>query len=182
MQEAALYEIDGSIAPAERATSLLRDVDGALDRLRLLQFASLDNRAPAELVKDGNPARQWQIEIPLALPNGAYGALPLMIERDGARRSAAAGSSPAWRMRFTTETPELGAIDVAVTLRDGRIDVRFWADRSETASLIDDARSDLSKHIESEAAPVETIRCQSGRRVAPRAAPIKPGQFMDVQS
>ena len=40
-------------------------------------------------------------------------------------------------------------------------------------------KSDFSLEI---AAPVDAIRCQLGRRAAPRPAPAKPGQFMDFRS
>lgn len=163
----------------EQAAQLLKNVDASLDRVRLLQFASLNDGVYAE----ATATRQWQVEAPLALPQGAA-ALPLMIEREGGGQNGgyASGEEPTWRMRFTTETPELGAIDVAVSLRNGRIDVRFWADRAETQGMIDAARDELATRLESGAAPVDAIRCQAGRRAAPRQPASVSGRFMDVQS
>ncbi|MBN9061274.1 MAG: flagellar hook-length control protein FliK [Rhizobiales bacterium] len=172
---------DEGVSLHERAASLLRGVDGALDRLRLLQFASLDGRPLAELARDGASGRQWQVELPLALPNGAMAALPLMIEREQNPRQGGERPDAVWRMRFTTESATLGAIDVAVAFQGGRIDVRFWADRPDTLALLEAGRDDLSLKLQNAAAPVEAINCQPGRRAAPRSA-AQPGQFMDFRS
>ena len=184
MQVAPEAPIEHAMQPRELAGALLKELEGSLDRIRLLQFASLPDRPAAELQQQPNapPApRQWQVEIPLMMQPGAA-SLPLMIEREGASQTGGGSEGAAWRMRFALETAELGHVDVAVSLRRGKIDVRFWADDANTAALITGGQTELSERLFTASLPVETIQCQHGRRAQKQTTTVRQGQFLDFRS
>jgi hypothetical protein len=175
LQLAAGAAFDPAISAEAAAPAALRAVEGALDRLRLLQFASLPEPGAPEA------ARSWQVEVPL-LFGGRMATLPLAIERDGGGGAPAGDpQETVWRMRFAVETDELGHVAVAVAFRDGRVSVRFWAERPETADLIRAGRGDLSERLGADRLAIDAIRCQPGRRADP-PPPGRAGQFVDRRS
>ncbi|MGL5735908.1 MAG: flagellar hook-length control protein FliK [Beijerinckiaceae bacterium] len=174
-------EITASMKPAEIATTLLAETDGALDRIRLMQFAGISDRIASQSPEPQQ--RQWLMEIPMQMPNGTA-VLPIAIDHDGASSGQGAVSDArVWRMRFTMETNELGPLDVTVALRGQRVDVRFWAERSTTASIIDSEAPALSPNLSEAELTVDALTCQVGRRPdAPHAAQKRAGQFVDTKS
>ncbi|MGL4325352.1 MAG: flagellar hook-length control protein FliK [Beijerinckiaceae bacterium] len=174
-------DIAADMKPSEVAAHLLAETESVLDRIRLMQFAGISDRVVTQPNDQQN--RQWLTEIPIQMPNGTA-VLPLAIERDGGSGAGGAVSEArVWRMRFTLETNELGPLDVTVALRGQHVDVRFWAERPSTAHLIEGEREALSQTLSEANLAVDAVTCQPGRRPdAIKAAPKKPGQFVDYKS
>jgi hypothetical protein len=131
----------------EAAATLARQAEGALDRVRLLQAASLPDVKPQGEPASGPPQR-WHVELPMALPDGRTQVLPLRIEREASRRAGATGQAAGWRVQFALDGEPMGAIQAIVTWRMRQIGVSIFAERPATREALRAGASHLRRNLD----------------------------------
>jgi hypothetical protein len=177
-QPTALPSIPDGASPKEAARIVLSAADGALDRVRLLQAASLPDRAPG----GADPASRNDrlVEIPIALPSGQNPVLGLTIGRDQRGSDAAHGERPAWRMRLSLDLAETGPIHAMVSLKGALTGVTLWAERPDTADLFRTFLPELRDALTVADLDVDTLDVREGTPPAP--PPARAGAFVDLSS
>jgi hypothetical protein len=159
----------------EVAATLARQAEGALDRVRLLQAASLPDAKPqGELA--ASPQQRWHVELPMAMADGRTQMLPLRIEREAPRRAAAQGQAPGWRVQFALDGEPLGAIQAIVTWRMRQIGVSIFAERPATRDALRAEASHLRRNLDR--VGVEGIEIDIAAGHAPEPKPAT-GRLLD---
>lgn len=159
----------------------LERTEGALSRILLEQFATLDRRAddPARPAEAGG-RREWTTEIPIATPAGT-GVVQMTVERDGGRsRDAATPGAAGWRVSFSLDVEPLGPIHARIGLVGEKLSIGLWAERPDAASRLGDDVGRLQGALEAAAIPVESIHLATGRPAAGEATRTS-GRFVDVK-
>ena len=161
--------------PEKMTQALLGATEGALDRVRLLQAASMpDNpRQP-----DGPQRFDRLMELPLALPGGQMPVMSLAVGRDG--RAANAAEAPAWRMRLSLDLPPSGPMHALVSLRGGRAGVTLWAEKSETADQFRAALPELRDALHVVDLDIDSLEVLTG--APPGNKPARVGKAVDRRS
>jgi hypothetical protein len=177
-QPPASATIGDDATPVEAAKVMLAGTEGALDRLRLLQAASIPDRAPATVEQSAGRADRL-VEIPIALPGGQAPIMSLALGRDG-RSAGAAGEAPAWRMRLSLDLPETGPIQAMVALRGERAGVTLWAERPATAELFRSSLDELRDALTLAEIDIDTLDVRDG--APPQQQPARAGSFLDLSS
>jgi hypothetical protein len=159
----------------EVAATLARQAEGALDRMRLLQAASLPDVKPQGETAAG-PQQRWHVELPMALPDGRTQVLPLRIEREASRRAAIQGTAPGWRVQFALDGEPMGAIQAIVTWRMRQIGVSIFAERPATREALRAEASHLRRNLDR--AGVEGVEIDITAGHAPEPKPAT-GRLLD---
>lgn len=170
-------EPDRSLAQAdlkELSATLARQAEGALERVRLLQAASLPEARP--MADSPAPQQRWHVELPMMLPDGRTQMLPLRIEREAARRSAARAEGATWRVRFALDGEPLGAVAALVTWRMRQIGVTIFAEREETRRVLRAEAAELRRGLDHAGVEGIEIDITSARPAEPAATP---GRLLD---
>jgi hypothetical protein len=159
----------------EIANALLRQADGALDRIRLLQAASLPVDAGGRA--DGGQGQRWLMELPINL-DGRAAMLPLRIEREpdpwvreerrNARRNSRDGAF--WRVRFALDGEPLGALHAIITWRMRQIGISLWAQRETTRAVLNASAPELRRALDGNLFDEVEIDIHAGRPVEPKPA------------
>jgi hypothetical protein len=153
----------------EVAGTLARQAEGALDRVRLLQAASLpDVRPQGELA--ANPQQRWHVELPMVLPDGRTQVLPLRIEQEAPRRAATLGQTPGWRVQFALDGEPMGAIQAIVTWRMRQIGVSIFAERPETREALRAEACHLRRNLDRAGVEGIEIDIAAGHAPEPKLA------------
>jgi hypothetical protein len=174
-QAAAVPTLGADAKPPDTARTLLSEASGALDRVRLLQIASLP-----DAVRDGDPGRGARplVEVPIALPGGQMPVMSLAVEREGRGPAGdGVGPTPTWRMRLSLDLDETGPIHALVSMKGEEAGVTLWAERPETASKFRAALPALRDAFAEEALGLDTLQVRDGAPAQPRAA--RAGSFLD---
>ncbi len=164
----------GRTAP-DIANALLRQADGALDRIRLLQSGSLP--VEATLRADGGQGQRWLMELPINL-DGRAAIMPLRIEREpepwvredrrNARRNGRDGAL--WRVRFALDGEPLGALHAIITWRMRQIGISLWAQRETTRAILSAGAPDLRRALDGTMFDEVEIDIHAGSPVEPAPA------------
>jgi hypothetical protein len=153
----------------EAVATLARQAEGALERVRLLQAASLPDAKPQGEIA-ANQQQRWHFELPMALSDGRTQILPLRIEREAARRQAMQGESPGWRVHFALDGEPLGAIQAVVTWRMRQIGVSIFAARADTREALRAQAGDLRRGLDRAGIEGVEIDIAAGRAPEPKPA------------
>lgn len=169
---------DGIEALARRA---LTRVDGALQRILLEQYATLDGRDGAAAGTSASARHgEWTAEIPIATSTGT-GVMQMTVERDGGGRGGATaqGGRGDWRVRFALDVEPVGPVTAQIGLSGEHLSIGLWVERPEMALRLAGAIGELRGSLEAAAIPVEAVRVAAGR---PPEGPSPPasGRFIDV--
>lgn len=113
---------------AEAAALLGSEADAAVERMKLLQFASLPADAPTRSHEP--PSTQWMLEVPLAYREQT-GVAAFQFEREGDGRQTEDARS--WKAKVSLDVETLGPVHAHVGLRAQTIGVTLWAENAETA-------------------------------------------------
>lgn len=156
---------------------LSKQAEGALSRVRVLQFASM----PVALTgtqETQRPAQIWHLDIPLLI-NGQGSVIPLQIERDAEKKEAAAAAVQRWRVRFALDLGELGPVHALLVLGSGLVDVTLWAERNETYDMFKASARELHYALMNEDLEVAEIEFRTG---SPRKAAARAGSNLDTHT
>jgi hypothetical protein len=136
-----------------RLPEMARAVEGALERVKLMQLASLPDHPEVRVTDDRPQGMRLAISLPLALhgtdrPQTAV--MGLVIDHQPAALEVApyepetdaenAGEAFPWKVRLALDLEETGPIQAEIALRGQAVAVTFWAERHTTA---DRARNEI---------------------------------------
>lgn len=156
----------------EVAAALTRQADGALDRVRMLQGASLPASLPPEMRAGGPDATQnqrWLMELPMVV-DGRSHVLPLRIEREPERHSQAGREGALWRVRFALDGEPLGALHAIITWRMRQLGIQIWAEREETRNVLRLSAHQLHRSFDEALFDAVEIDIHAGRPAEPKPA------------
>lgn len=177
---------DLSARAAERASvasppaELARMVEGAVERIKLQQLASLPDHPGLSITDDRSQSTRLALQIPLAIqgqerPETAM--IGLMIEHqphsdrpadvsvDEDDKNATEGFP--WKVRIAVDLEETGPVQAEIALRGQRIAVTLWAERK---SMAEDARAaigTLHQALTGAAFEVSNLEVRDGRPAGP---------------
>lgn len=133
------------------------DVATLLQRLHGDVKAALARIEVAQLDASANPAAAWVVEIPLL---GKDGHDVLQIRLEHSVDTVDGGQS--WNLGFALDLPALGPIQGELQLREPRLSVRMWAERSETAQKLERQFTPLRQRLAACGVLLDQLSCQVG--------------------
>lgn len=141
-----LLALSGDADVAEMLSRLHGDVKAALARIEV-----------AQLDASANPTAAWILEIPLL---GEDGHDVLQIKLEHSNDSVEGGHG--WTLGFALDLPPLGPIQGELQLREPRLSVRLWAERSETAHRLERQFDPLRQRLAACGVLLDQLSCQVG--------------------
>jgi hypothetical protein len=139
-----------TLDPPNALRQLAESAGAALERVRLLQYASLDAKvdgAPARTDPQPGQTREMMFELPFQVGRETH-VVPFRITRDAPERRAGEGpSEPVWKLSFAIAVEPIGPVHARLTLRGERLDVRLVAERPEIAARMAAASGDLRRAL-----------------------------------
>jgi Flagellar hook-length control protein FliK len=167
--------------PKVITTTLAREADQAVERLKLHQIASL----PEQRVNDPTRVQQLSFELPVAF--GQQTAMAgFRIEREK-RRAKEANGQPIdiWGVRFAIDADVLGPVHAHVRLAGQTISVSLWAEDTATHSAFVAAIPMLEAALADNALEIGDLMVFPGRPAEPKRASqgqTLQGHFLDRSS
>ena len=131
------------------------DINQLLGRLRGDVHAALARLEIAQL--DAAAAQAWMIEIPL---QGARGRDVLQLHLERGQDSDTGGET--WTLGFALDLPSLGPLQGELQLRDLRLNVRLWAERSATTERLERQFTPLRQRLAASGLQLDQLSCQTG--------------------
>ncbi|GEM_PF-4036547 len=136
---------------------LIRQVESTIARVQLSQLAS----SPQE----GNTPPSWTFELPLR--NGEnIDVVQLRIEQETSQDDDDEKEAR-WRVTLTLDLPNIGTLYADITVFGEHATTTLWAEKPETAQLIDDNLMLLRDALEEQGIQAGEIRCQHGTPPTP---------------
>ena len=160
-------------SPMQTGKTLLAHTEAALARMRLAQIASLPDSGGLQRAGAANAPAEWNLELPLLLGH-ELSIAQFQISRDGTPRSRR--ETRGWQVRFSVDFSDTGAVDAQVTLRAGIVGVNLWAEREETAAMLQEQLATLGEALEAIGLKPGRLSCRHGVPSEPER-PV--GAFMD---
>jgi hypothetical protein len=173
-QRAVQPSVDPAGWTPEAGRILHEGAEGALNRIRLLQAASLpDERGPAH----GEQRADRLVEVPVALADGRMPVMSLAVGRERGSSGETNEAPAAWRMRLSLDLEETGPMHALVSLRGAKTGVTLWAERPETADLFRSSLRELRDALSVADLEIDTLDVRTGAPAMSQPAP--PGSFLD---
>ncbi len=146
---------------------LTRQVEGALARIQYNQLQSLPQ---------DDPSRQaWQLD--LALRNGeSFDGFQLRIEEERSPKQGS-GEGSTWTVTLDFELAPLGPVQARVGVQGERVSSTFWAEKPETAALIQRRLDELRQGFQRAGLEVGKLAAHRGR--AATSSPKSDGPLLD---
>jgi hypothetical protein len=163
-----------AVPNAETPAKLLGQNEAALSRMRLVQISSLPEAAARPGQGPSGTASEMNIELPLIF-GGELSVGQFQIFKDGSG-GADGDRDGEWKMRFSINFSQTGEVGATVSLRGGKTGVMLWAEREETALLLQEMAGELSDSLIARGLEPGAIRCRHGH---PPQAQKPVGAFMD---
>lgn len=164
-----------------------RAVEGAVERLKLLQMASLPEHPEIRVTDDRAQPMRLALQIPLATqgpdrpPTAMMGLMiehrpqanevaPYQIEKDGSGETEAFP----WKVRIALDLEETGPVQAEIALRGQSVAVTLWAERQSMAALARDEIGTLHEALTGAAFDVFRLEVRDGRPQGkvPRTGPL----------
>jgi hypothetical protein len=133
------------------------DVAVLLNRLHGDVKAALARIEVAQLDASANPTAAWILEIPLLGEDG-HDILQIKLEHSTDTVDGGHG----WTLGFALDLPALGPIQGELQLREPRLSVRLWAERSETAQRLERQFEPLRQRLAACGVLLDQLSCQIG--------------------
>ncbi len=174
-QRAHSSRLQADLSTPSAAHILETHADQALDRIKLLQFASLPPFPDNPVLADVNTLKNqvWSFELPIRLPRETTVA-GFRIEKE--HKSSNNYEGKIWRVNFAIDTEELGAVHGRIGLQGSNIAITLFAERAATSDLFRKAAPDLREALGENSFEVKDFAIYTGKPSEPRA---KPGYFVD---
>lgn len=139
---------------------LLKLAAAAVSRLQTHQLSSL---AQTHVTPDGSQLTTWQLELPM---RDRQDIVPLQIklqqEQDG-REEKSERKESLWRIELAFDLEPLGPLQVQAQLLQGSLSSQLWAERADTAHLIDRELPNLRERLLAAGLTVGELGCSQGR-------------------
>ncbi|MCY1336851.1 Flagellar hook-length control protein FliK [compost metagenome] len=140
--------------------TLLKLAAAAVSRLQTHQLSSL---AQTHVTPEGNLLTTWQLEVPM---RNQQEIVPLQIklqqEQDGKQEKNERKES-LWRIELAFDLEPLGPLQVQAQLVQGCLSSQLWAERADTAGLIDRELPNLRDRLLAAGLAVGELACSQGR-------------------
>ncbi len=162
---------------AETPAKLLGQSEAALARMRLVQISSLPEAAARPGQGPSGTAPEMNFELPLIF-GGELSVGQFQIFKDGSG-GAEGDKDREWKMRFSINFSQIGEVGATVFLRGGKTAVMLWAEREETANVLQEMSGELADSLSARGLEPGAIRCRHGH---PPQAKKPVGAFMDNSS
>jgi hypothetical protein len=131
------------------------DIGQLLGRLRGDVHAALARLEIAQL--DAAAAQAWMIEIPL---QGVHGHDVLQIHLEHGQDGETGNGT--WTLGFALDLPPLGPLQGELQLRELRLNVRLWAERSATTERLERQFTPLRQRLAASGLHLDQLSCQTG--------------------
>lgn len=175
--------------PSERLPELARAVEGAVERVKLMQLASMPEHPEIRVTDDRAQPMRLALSIPIATqgqdrpPTAVMGlmiehrpqtaeAAPYEAEKDG---SGDTEPFP-WKVRIALDLEETGPVQAEIALRGQSVAVTLWAERTSMASLARESIGALHEALTGAAFDVFKLEVKDGR---PQGKPVPRGPVLD---
>ena len=140
--------------------TLLKLAAAAVSRLQTHQLSSL---AQTQVTLEGNLLTTWQLEVPM---RNQQELVPLQLklqqERES-RQETGERKESLWRVELAFDLEPLGPLQVQAQLIQGSLSSQLWAERSDTASLIDFELPHLRERLLAAGLNVGELACRQGK-------------------
>ncbi|NIE76281.1 flagellar hook-length control protein FliK [Pantoea sp. Ap-967] len=144
---------------------LLRLAAAAISRLQSHALSSLQQSGSLE---NGNQQTTWQTEVPI---RHGQDFIPLQVklqreetpeQHQQRQREAQDPLQALWRIDLAFDLAPLGPLQVEAQLLDGRLSGQLWAEREQTARLIDSQLGTLRERLLARGLDVGDLECHPG--------------------
>lgn len=164
-------------ADAARLPELARAAEGALERVKLMQLASLPNHPEITVTDDRAQPMRIALQIPLAtqgMDRAQTAMMGLMIEHrplvaeaerytiDDQEGDKDATPFP-WKIRVALDLEETGPVQAEIGLRGQSVSVTLWAERQSMARMARDGIGSLHEALTEAAFDVIKLEVKDGR-------------------
>ncbi len=150
---------------------LLRLAAAAISRMQSHQLASLEQTGKTP---DGNLQTTWQTEIPLRT-GPEFMPMQVKVQREETPQQQADPERQRrdplemlWRIDLAFDLHPLGPLQVQAQISQGSLSSQLWAERPETAALIERELGDLRARLVARGVNVGELHCHQG--VPPQGA------------
>jgi len=143
-------------SPAFIARTLLQRSEAALLQTRVLEVVSQGLRAEQAQPAPPNAASMhWAFDAPLTTP---FGRALVRFEIDRQTpRAARERQEPVWRVRLALDVEPLGPVHAQIALQGSKAWVSLWAERSQTALLLDEQKGELRQTLVADEMDAEIV-------------------------
>ncbi|MGA4529926.1 flagellar hook-length control protein FliK [Ectopseudomonas chengduensis] len=151
---------------------LLQNMDGEADLETLLKLAAaavsrlqthqLSSLAQTQVDANGNLLTTWQLELPM---RHQQEVIPLQVKlqrEDSAKAEKAEQKETLWRVELAFDLDHLGPLQVRAQLLRGSLSSQLWAERADTASLINAELGNLRERLQAAGLEVGELACSQG--------------------
>lgn len=138
----------------ESIPELFCRIQGAVARLGLLQVASSENFDNGECM--------WQLELPVK-HNDTVETVSLSIKKD--QKNCIDDTKDSWIVHLALDLPQLGAVEIRLSLYTQGVSACFWSDSTITRSLIESQFEQLKSQLEQHGLTTMNLNCQAGNPV-----------------
>ncbi len=174
-QRAPASQLASHLTTLDAAKMLEHHADQALERIKLMQFASLppSPNNPASIDVTALKNQVWAFELPVRLPQETTVA-GFKIEQD--QRGTSDYKSKIWRVNFAIDTKELGAVHGRIAIQGTQLAITLFAERPETSDTFRAHIGDLRGALADSRFEITDLSVLTGKPSQPKA---KPGYFVD---
>jgi hypothetical protein len=176
-EDPAAASLKPNAGRSEVARTLLDQTDASLDRMRIAQYGALHRDDPAFNAVQPRDAPAWVFDIPVLTPQGASNA-QVRISKDG-RNGGDDPSGRRWSVEFALDTTATGPVHAQIRLYGRHVGVTLWAERGDTARLLQEQSGTLHDALGQAELQVEDVSVIAG---APGAPAAERGYFVDTRS
>ena len=174
-QRAPASQLASHLTTLDAAKMLEHHADQALERIKLMQFASLppsvNNPTSVDVTSLKNQV--WSFELPVRLPQETTVA-GFKIEQD--QRGTSEYTNKIWRVNFAIDTKELGAVHGRIAIQGVQLAITLFAERAKTSDTFREHISDLRGALANSKFEIKDISVLTGK---PSQSKAKPGYFVD---
>jgi hypothetical protein len=143
-------------------------------RMQLSQLSSLSDGSFRSAQGPAGAASEINIELPM-LFGGEMSVDQFQIFKDGSNGQDRENDGE-WKMRFSINFSQTGEVGATVSLRGGKTGVMLWAEREDTAALLQESQDELEEALAARGLEPGAIRCRHGH---PPQSQKPVGAFMD---
>lgn len=138
---------------------LLKLAAAAVSRLQTHQLSSL---AQTQVTPEGNLLTTWQLEVPM---RNQQDVVPLQIKlqrEESGTESRKEQKETLWRIDLAFDLDPLGPLQVQAQLLRGSLSSQLWAERADTALLVDAELGNLRQRLLDAGLEVGELSCRQG--------------------
>jgi Flagellar hook-length control protein FliK len=176
-QKAILPTLAYENNPKVVSSTLARETEQAVERLKLHQIASLPDQRI--LPTDQPRPQQLNFELPIALAQQTAMA-GFRVERDKPRTAKNGQAVDCWGVRFAIDADVLGPVHAHVRLAGQTISVSLWAEQPDTHRAFVEAIPLLEAALSQNALDIGELAVFPGKPTEPKRATS--GHFLDRRS